>query len=314
MRAVRVRDGCLFRQAIALVLMRVLIIGCGYVGLPLGAELVRRGHEVHGMRRSTGGPEMRAAGIQPIVGDITRADTLPQLVGGFDWVVNTVSSSKGGIDAYRSVYLEGTRNLLAALGVAAPARYVFTSSTSVYGQIDGSAVTEASPAEPSSATSRILVEAENLLREAHHKLSFPSIVVRLSGIYGQGRGYLFQQFLKGEASLTGDGKRYINMVHIEDVVGGMIALLQKGIPGEFYNLSDDLPVTQLEFFEWLAKRLGREMPPFVKEADAPPRKRGVTNKRVSNAKLTAQTNYQFRYPTFREGYEALIARRSAEPE
>src|SRR5262245_25539169 len=118
--------------------MRVLIVGCGYVGLPLGAELVRHGHEVFGLRRSNGGEaELLAAGLKPVIADITRPEDLAQLPGPFDWVVNTVSSTKGGVDEYRQVYLEGTRHLLEWLATSPPKKYVYTSSTSVYGQTDG---------------------------------------------------------------------------------------------------------------------------------------------------------------------------------
>jgi nucleoside-diphosphate-sugar epimerase len=285
--------------------MRALIIGCGYVGLPLGREMVCQGHEVYGMRRS-GGNDLQPAGIHSVIGDITRPESLTTLRSGFDWVINTVSSSKGGVDDYRAVYLEGNRNVLAALSTSPPLKYVFTSSTSVYGQDDGSIVTEESATEPASPTSRILVEAENLLEQAHAESSFPSIIVRPSGIYGPGRGYLFRQYLKGEAQIVGKGDRSINMVHVDDMVGGIIAVLQHGQSGEIYNLSDDEPVRQVRFFEWLSQQLGRPMPPFVNKADAPKRKRGLTNKRVSNVKLKTQTGYEFRYPTFREGYEAEI--------
>jgi nucleoside-diphosphate-sugar epimerase len=282
--------------------MRALIIGCGYVGLPLGAELVRRRHEVHGMRRSTSTCDLQRAGIRPIIGDVTEAEGLERLVRGFDWVINTVSSSRGGLEDYRAIYLEGTRNLLAALSAAPPAKYIFTSSTSVYGQTDGSIVTEQSPTEPASPTSRVLIETEHLLRQAHARNGFPSIIVRLAGIYGPGRGYLFQQYLADQARIAGKGERFINMVHIDDVVGGLMTILENGRPGEIYNLADDEPVTQLQFFEWLAAQLGKPMPPSATEADAMPRKRGLTNKRVWNAKIKEELNYTFRYPTFREGY------------
>src|SRR4249920_2894075 len=97
--------------------MRVLIVGCGYVGLPLGAELVKQGHEVFGLRRSPGGEaEMTGAGLKPLAADITRPEELAKLPGPFDWVVNTVSSNKGGEEEYRQVYLQGTRNLVEWLG------------------------------------------------------------------------------------------------------------------------------------------------------------------------------------------------------
>src|ERR1017187_4880336 len=75
-------------------LMRVLIVGCGYVGMPLGAELVKQGHEVFGLRRSMGGgADFKSAGIKPLTADITKADQLAQLPGGFDWVVTCATCS-----------------------------------------------------------------------------------------------------------------------------------------------------------------------------------------------------------------------------
>src|SRR5881296_1769046 len=75
-------------------LMRVLIIGCGYVGLPLGAQLVRDGHDLFGLRRTVGSSaELTAAGIKPLTGDITKPEGLAQLPAAYDWVVNCVSSS-----------------------------------------------------------------------------------------------------------------------------------------------------------------------------------------------------------------------------
>lgn len=288
--------------------MRVLIVGCGYAGLPLGAELVRQGHEVFGIRRGAfARDEIAATGIHPVIADITKLASLRGKVDGFDWIVNAVSSSKGGLDEYRAVYREGTRNLLSLLQEKSPAKYIHVSSTSVYGQQDGSIVTEASATEPESATSKVLVETEQLLLQEFVANGFPAIIARLSGIYGPGRGFLFQQFLKGEATLDGGGQRHLNMVHLEDVVGALASLLLCGEAGQIYNLTDDEPVTQLEFFQWLANRLQRPLPP-VSDEPRLSRKRGVTNKQVSNAKFKGQSGYEFRYPTFREGFEAEIKR------
>src|SRR5580765_4257733 len=78
--------------------VHVLIVGCGYVGLPLGAELIKQGHEVYGVRRSAGAEAgLTAAGIKPLLADITRQEDLAQLPGPFDSVVNCVSSTKGGV-------------------------------------------------------------------------------------------------------------------------------------------------------------------------------------------------------------------------
>ena len=153
--------------------MRVLITGCGYVGLPLSAALVAQGHEVLGVARSAERlDQIRKAGAQALGADITKPEQLHSIPGRFDWVVNLVSSSRGGPDDYRQVYLEGTRNLLNWLNEDPPRKLVYTSSTGVYGQTDGSQVKESSPTEPIPETSKILVETEKLLLGATPNASF----------------------------------------------------------------------------------------------------------------------------------------------
>jgi nucleoside-diphosphate-sugar epimerase len=292
--------------------MRVLIVGCGYVGLPLGAGLVRQGHEVFGLRRSAA-EELQAAGIKPLLADITQPESLKDLPRNFDWVVNCVAAG-GDAKNHRQIYLEGNRNLVTWLADSQLKKIIYTSSTSVYGQNDSSVVTEESPVEPEADTAKVLVEAEKLLldeggsggRSPHHKFSV--VILRVAGIYGPQRGHWFRQFLKGEARIEGDGSRFLNMIHRDDVVGCIIAALERGTPGEIYNAVDDEPVTQLKLFEWLAATLGKPMPQSVSEEAGFVRKRGVTNKRVSNRKLKTELGYQFQHPDFRGGYGAELTR------
>jgi nucleoside-diphosphate-sugar epimerase len=289
--------------------MRVLIVGCGYVGLPLGAELVRQGHEDFGLRRSCGSKvEMAGAGLKLLIADITRPEELAKLPGPFDWVVNTVSSSKGGEEEYRQVYLQGTCNLIEWLAPMPLRKFVYTSSTSVYGQTDGSVVKETSPTEPSSATSGLLVETEKLLLDAAATKKFPAVILRVAGIYGPERGHLFQQYLRNEARIAGKGERIINMIHRDDLASIIIAALKNGRVGEVYNAVDDEPVAQIHFFRWLSETLGKWLPPFASEEENAPRKRGLTNKKVSNRRLKMELGVALRYPTFRQGYTAEITR------
>ena len=288
--------------------MRVLIVGCGYVGLPLGVELVRLGHEVSGLRRSVSAEnESKAAGIQPLFGDVTQPETLAKLPRDFDWVVNCVAAG-GGAEDYRQVYLQGTRNLIDWLGPSPPKKFVYTSSTSVYGQTDGSQVKESSPTEPSMETAQVLLETEKVLLAAAQEKKFPAVILRVAGIYGPDRGHWFKQFLKNEARMEGDGSRFLNMIHRDDLIGCIIAALKNGRPGEIYNTADDEPVSQLHFFQWLAQALDKPLPPSVPENPAENRKRGVTNKRVSNRKLKMELGHQFKYPNFRKGYSAELLR------
>ncbi|HWD19457.1 MAG TPA: SDR family oxidoreductase [Verrucomicrobiae bacterium] len=283
--------------------MRVLIIGCGYVGRPLGLELARLGHEVFGLRRTAVDP---GESLPCFTGDVAVLDDLKKLPGPFDWVVNTVSSSKGGVEDYQRAYFGGTKNILEWLGACPPKKYVYTSSTSVYAQNDGSMVKESSPAEPATETGVILRATEQLLLDAANTIKFPAVVLRVAGIYGPERGHLFLQYLRDEATIAGQGERLINMIHRDDVAGAIIAALKSGRPGEIYNAVDDEPVPQIHFFRWLSETLGKNMPPFG--ASPTERKRGVTSKKISNRKLKMELGYQFRFPTFRQGYTAEIQR------
>jgi nucleoside-diphosphate-sugar epimerase len=290
--------------------VRVLIVGCGYVGLALGEILVRQGHEVFGLRRRADNEDLKRAGLIPLVGDLTRPEDLTRLPGPFEWVVNAAASNAGGEEAYRQTYLEGTRSLLRWLSGQPLKKFVYTSSTSVYGQTDGSLVKESSPTEPASGTGRILVETEQLLLEAHRAVSFPAVILRVAGIYGPGRGYWFQKFLRHEVKIASRGERVLNMIHRDDVAGAILAALENGKAGEVYNVADDEPVTHLAFFRWLSETLGQWMPPFAapEEAEPAPGKRGFTQKKVSNRKLRMELGYQLKYPTFRQGYTAEIIR------
>jgi len=298
-----------FYAVVYTVPVRTLIIGCGYVGTALGAELARQGHEVFGVRRANeNADELQNAGIKPLIADVTKPAELAALPGPFDWVVNCVSSTRGGVEEYRAVYLEGTRNLIEWLAAAPPKKFVYTSSTSVYGQTDGSAVKESSPTEPASETSRVLVETEKLLLDAAQQKKIPAVILRVAGIYGPERGHLFLQYLKNEAKIAGKGERIINMIHRDDLVGVIIAALKNGRPGEIYNAVDDEPVAQIHFFRWLSETLGKWMPPFATEEENAERKRGLTNKKVQNRRLKMELGYQFKYPNFRKGYTAEIQR------
>src|ERR1017187_6176354 len=300
--------------------MRVLIVGCGYVGLPLGAELVRLGHEVFGLRQSASAEsELKAAGIQPFFGDVTKPETLAKLPRELDWVVNCVAAG-GSAEDYRRVYLQGTYNLIEWLAPNPPKKFIYTSSTSVYGQTDGSQVKESSPTEPLVETAKVLLETEKVLLAAVAERKFPVVILRVAGIYGPDRGHWFKQFLKGEARMEGDGSRFLNMIHRDDLIGCIIAALKSGRAGEIYNAVDDEPVSQMHFFQWLAQALDKPLPPSGPAAVAPSRsgepqenpaenrKRGVTNKRVLNRKLKMELGYQFKYPNFRKGYSAELLR------
>jgi len=227
------------------------------------------------------------------IGDSAAVSALAAHLPRPDFIVHCASSSRGGPDAYRHVFLNGCRHLLAHFpGVP----LLFTSSTSVYAQTDGSLVDEESPAEPTRETGRILLETENLVLDHH------GIVTRLAGIYGPGRSVILKKFLGGQAIIEEDGRRFLNQIHRDDAAHAIHLLASRG--DEFhssnsnpsiFNLADSRPLSQLECYTALAEMFGRPLPPSGSRD--PKRKRGWTHKMVSNARLRA-TGWEPEFPSF----------------
>ena len=279
---------------------RALVAGCGFVGLATVRALQEAGWQVAGCVHSAESAE-RLRGILPVgAGDLSQRTSVENLraeLGVFDAVIHCASSGRGGAEQYRRVYLEGARHLAA---VFAPARLCFTSSTSVYAQTDGEWVTEESAADPGRETGRLLRETEDFVRAQK------GTVARLAGIYGPGRSVLLRKFFDGTAVLEGDGAKWINQAHRDDIARALVLLVSAGATGVF-NIGDDRPLAQRELYAWLSGRFARPLPasgPIDRD-----RKRGWTNKRVSNAKLRA-LGWAPRFPSFFDAVQhdpALLA-------
>lgn len=281
---------------------RVLICGCGYVGLAVGARLSALGHEVFGVRRSAADSLLVAAGITLLRADLARPDDVRSLPGPYEWIVNVTSSAQGGETAYRSAYLEGTRNLIQVFG-SSSCRLVYTSSTSVYAQTEGEWVTEDSDANPSTATGQILRQTEAELLGAASNCFHPT-VLRVAGIYGPGRHHLLSRLLAGNRS-AGAPDRWLNMVHRDDVAGAILHALNADFSGGLFNVTDNEPVQAKTFEAWLARRLNLDLDALASDANGPA-KRGESNKRISNRRFFEKFGWRPSYPSYREGYGAIL--------
>lgn len=281
---------------------RILIAGCGYVGQATADLFHAAGWSVEGWTVSKESAATLSAKPYPIRQvDISDRDQVAGRRGTFDAVVHCASSRGGGVDFYRRVYLNGTRSLLDRfIGT----KMLFTSSTSVYAQRDGSWVTEESKSEPVRETGRVLLETEKVV------LDRDGIVARLAGIYGPGRSALLSKFLAGTAIVDPENDRFVNQVHRDDIASAIFLLLTRDPqPDGIYNIADDEPMLRSACYRWLAQRLNRPLPLVGKLTGQ--HKRGDTNKRVSNAKVRG-LGWTQQYPTFADAMEKSILPRLSE--
>ena len=276
--------------------MKALIAGAGYVGAALARALIAGGHEVVVLRRSAAEPPPGARAFRADLLAPGALDALPAA----ELVFYTAAADERSDAAYRRAYVEGLARLIERLARAAapPRRLVFTSSTAVYGQSAGEWVDEASPTEPADFGGRRLLEGEALALGA----PFPGTVLRLGGIYGPGRTSLIE---RARAGVTG-GPGYTNRIHRDDAAGALAHLAKQPAPAPVYVGVDCEPAPESEVLAWLARRLPAPAPPAPARSERALR----GNKRCRNALLLA-AGFRFRYPTYREGYQALLDERDA---
>lgn len=279
---------------------RVLIAGCGYVGAALAGELVAAGDTVFALSRSgRGAPE----GATVVRADVSRPSTLRDLPPGLDLVFYCVSAGASTEAAYRAAYVDGPRALLAALADAGarPRRVLYTSSSGVYRRGEGEWVDEQTPPEPDEPTARALLCGEQVVLSS----GLPATVVRLAGIYGPGRTRTIEAVKSGAMALTGGAPEYTNRIHRDDCAGVLAHLARLPAAAPLYLGVDCEPVSRDDVVRFLGGELG--ITPSVRPAPPGSGPGQGSNRRCSNRRLLA-TGYVFRFPTFREGYRALLAK------
>jgi nucleoside-diphosphate-sugar epimerase len=297
--------------------MRVVVIGCGYVGLELAEQLAERGHAVTGVRRSDAGLDAVEAVGERVDGgevDAVRADaTDPASLDALpdaDAVVFAASSGGRGAEAAREVYVDGLRNVIEAYAARSspPDRLVYTSSTGVYGDHDGAWVDEETPIDPTTEKTRVLAEAERSALETAGDAGIDGTVARFAGLYGPDR-YRLERYVEGPVTAG-----YLNMVHRDDAAGAIRYLLETDrARGEPVVVVDGEPIDKHAFADWLADECGVPRPEKRSKAEriaagelsAAAERRIRTSKRCSNDRLRA-LGYEFAYPTFREGYRDAV--------
>jgi len=291
-----------------------LVIGCGYLGKRVAAAWRDAGHEVAVVTRS---PERAEAytqqGFTPIVADVMEPQSLRQLPQA-ETVLYAVGFDQRAGFSRQQVYVSGLANALDALTVDAPvppSKFVYISTTGVYGAIDGD-VTEKSPCEPTREGGEACLEAECLL--AAHSLGNRRVVLRLAGIYGPGRVPNRQALEKGEPIVAAPDSR-LNLIHVDDACRVVLAAEAQAVPPALYLVSDGNPPTRSEYYAEVAQQLGvpvptLQWPPQDVPQTSTGRTRGDSAKIIRNDKMLSELQVKLAYPDFRSGLRQALSRQA----
>lgn len=275
---------------------RVLLVGCGDLGLRVANRLLAQGDHVWALRRNP--PDTLTTGLQWLRGDVTQPETLAALPEGITRLVYLPAPGSRDPAVYRGVFIDGLKNVLAALNDNALQRIVFVSSTAVYGEHHGDWVDEDTQPAPMGFNGQVLLDAENALAS----LPYESVAIRLAGLYGPGRLQLIERLRAGQARAPQHPLHWANRIHIDDAAAAVVHLLYLADVQQRYVGCDDTPLPLHTLYAYLAALVGAPVP---QEGPAPA---NVGSKRLSNARLRA-SGLTLLWPDSREGYAALLENR-----
>jgi len=284
--------------------MSKLIFGCGYLGGRVARLWRRSGHEVFVVTRSKDRARaLSAEGYRAIVADVLRPETLVELPT-VDTVLYAIGYDRRSSASIRQVYVDGLRAALSALP-STTGKFIYVSSTGVYGQSHGETVDEGSPCEPTREGGRACLAAEAML--AADRLGSRGIVLRMAGMYGPGRIPNVEE-IRGGRPLAVPASGCLNLIHVDDAARLVLAADEKAPSPRTFLVSDGHPVERREYYTELARLLGVEAPEFVSPpADDPAAVRSSTDKRVNNARMARELAVRLDYPSYREGLAAVLA-------
>ncbi|MBK4737403.1 SDR family oxidoreductase [Noviherbaspirillum pedocola] len=283
---------------------RLLIIGCGDVGMRL-LPLVRERFRVFAVTSQPARcAELRAAGAVPVVADLDDPVSLGRLARLAQHVVHLAPPPPKGTRDSR------TRNLAAILPEGASLVYV--STTGVYGDAGGAAFDETRPARPANARAVRRIDAENTLRRWAKRRHGRLAILRAPGIYAHDR-LPIERLQKGTPALSDEDDVYTNHIHADDLAGLIALALFRAAPSRVYHAVDDSDMKMAEYFDAVADAHGLPRPPRLPRAElaavvSPMLLSFMSeSRRLSNRRLREELGMRLRWPTVRDTLAGLRA-------
>lgn len=287
---------------------RVLIVGCGDVGLRVARALPPRVRVLGLTSTPARAPELRARGIVPLAGNLDDPRTLARLAGIADHVVHLAPPASEPVAQWwrdrRTLALLRTLRLRSA-----PRTLIYASTSGVYGDCGGEWITEARPVAPRTPRAQRRVDAERQVRFFARGTGARGSILRIPGIYAPDRagGTPRDRLLKGTPVLAPQDDVYTNHIHANDLARAVIAALWRGRPQRTYNASDDTELKMGDYFDLAADLYGLPRPPRVARSTAQEQLPLMLlsfmseSRRLDNRRLKDELRVKLRHPTVESG-------------
>jgi nucleoside-diphosphate-sugar epimerase len=233
---------------------------------------------------------------------------LPALCGrSVDSVLFSVGYDRTSHQSIESVFAGGVKNVLAELTPNIK-RFIYISTTGVYGPADGDWVDEVTIPVPLREGGRASLAAEQTL--ARHALGANSVILRLAGLYGPGRVPFLKELRAGQP-IPAPSHGYLNLIHVEDAAAVVIAadrLPEFDDGPRVFCVSDGHPVERSEYYCEVARQIGAPPPRFIEpDPESPRTARATSDRRIRNTRMLEALNVQLAYPNYRAGLAAILS-------
>lgn len=282
---------------------RLLIVGCGDVGMRL-LPLLRARFRVYAVTSQTDHcAPLRALGAVPLVADLDQPASLRRLAGLARYIVHLAPPQPEGVLDRR------TRHLSAIL--PEHGRLVYVSTSGVYGDCGGALIDETRPLAPRNGRALRRVDAERVLRRRARHTGSTLAILRVPGIYAPQRLPL-QRLRLGTPALVEADDVYTNHIHADDLARIIARALLRGLPGRVYHAVDDSGMKMAAYFDAVADACGLPRPPRLARARL---EQVVTpallsfmseSRRMANGRLKTELGVRLRYPTVADGLAACV--------
>ncbi len=282
--------------------MKVLVIGCGYLGQR--AALIWRAHgfEVFAVTRSVRNSDrLHSLGLQPVVADVTKPDSLKDLPLA-DIVLFAVGFDRTAYADVREVYVQGMTNVLNRLGSQLK-HLIYISSTGVYGDSGGDWIDESTATSPQREGGKACLESETLI--AASPFAEVSTILRLAGIYGPDRIPRLAAIRQRDwASLPPNG--HLNLIHVQDAARIIVEITRQKIINELFLVSDGNSPLRRDFYEYVAQQLNAGPIDWSRHLKPTAAARSSADRKICNQKLRQRLDFSFGFPDYKVGVKSAL--------